>query len=196
MKDYIIEAFTDTESGLNAELNNLTVNCLNSKNNNFNLDCEGNLFVNSIMMKTSSSTTSGLTFDDIYPIGTYYETSDESFNPNVSWQGEWILDTLGRVTVSKDESQSEFSTIGKLGGDKELQKHHHDIRFQSPEGSGVTISYTGEGLSALNVDNWSWQENLANEFHGSSNLMTNSIGTGESGNLQPYVVVNRWHRVG
>ena len=189
MDDFI----SNTEDGLNVKLNDLVVTCINSKDNKFNLDSEGNLIVNSITTKTSES--SLLTFDDIYPVGTYYETSDEQFDPNVSWKGTWALDTKGLITVSKDPDQVEFDTINKVGGDKNQQKHYHDIRFNRPDGSGVSISCTDDGGEVLNVTNWAWQHNFINEFGSSSNLRTNYAGTGEAGNLQPYIVVNRWHRI-
>lgn len=31
--------------------------------------------------------------DVMYPVGSYYETSDATFDPNVSWGGTWSLDT-------------------------------------------------------------------------------------------------------
>ena len=193
MNDFIDEIFTNTGAGLDAELNNLTINSMNSKNDKFNLDREENLVVNSITTKLSSS--SGLTFDDIYPVGVYYETSDEHFDPNVSWQGTWVLDTKGRATVSKDPDQVEFDTINKVGGNKSPQQHYHDIRFNRPDGLGVSISCTGDGGEVLNITNWAWQHNFFNEFDSSSHLRTNYAGTGEAGNLQPYIVVNRWHRI-
>ena len=39
--------------------------------------------------------------DYFYPTGSYYETSDGSFNPNEAWVGTtWILETAGMVHVS------------------------------------------------------------------------------------------------
>ena len=38
--------------------------------------------------------------DLIYPVGSYYETSNSSFDPNESWGGVWSLDTDGTVLVS------------------------------------------------------------------------------------------------
>ena len=40
--------------------------------------------------------------DLFYPIGSYYETSNKEFNPNIAWGGTWIQDTLGYVTVGAD----------------------------------------------------------------------------------------------
>lgn len=39
--------------------------------------------------------------DMFYPVGSYYETSNESFDPNVSWGGTWERDTSGTALVSE-----------------------------------------------------------------------------------------------
>lgn len=109
-----------------------------------------------------------------YPVGTYYETSDDNFDPNVSWGGTWVLDSQGRVTVSQDTSDTDFDTLGKTGGSKYLQAHSHTFvgrtQLANP-GSGGTGTYVGAGSTE-----------------------TSTAGTGNSQNLQPYVVVKRWHR--
>ena len=169
--------------------------CFDSSNQNFSMDCDGNLVCNSITTKVQSSS-NNLNIDLIYPIGSYYETSDDNFNPNFVWGGTWELSPGGLVTVSQDLNQSEFDTIGKIGGSKYLQAHYHDIRYYSPTGEGVSISYTHEGLRSLTIDSWGWVNNIANEFNSSSNLATNMIGKGNGENLQPYIVVKRWHRIG
>lgn len=81
---YFKDCFTELDGKINAEFNKVTIKCLNSANNNFSLDCEGNLSVNSIITRQTSSSESptNITLDLMYPIGTYYETSDENFNPN------------------------------------------------------------------------------------------------------------------
>ena len=38
--------------------------------------------------------------DMFYPVGSYYETSDSTFDPNVAWGGTWVLETAGQVHVS------------------------------------------------------------------------------------------------
>ena len=57
-------------------------------------------------------------FNWMYPVGSYYETSDTSFNPNTAWIGTWVEDTSGRVTVSQDSNDTDFDTIGETGGEK------------------------------------------------------------------------------
>lgn len=36
----------------------------------------------------------------MYPVGSYYETSDSTFDPNTAWGGTWVQDTTGRVLVA------------------------------------------------------------------------------------------------
>lgn len=33
----------------------------------------------------------------VYPVGSYFETSDTLFDPNVSWGYTWVLDTQGQT---------------------------------------------------------------------------------------------------
>ena len=116
----------------------------------------------------------------VYPIGSYYETSDSSFNPNTSWGGTWVEDSKGRVLVALDENDNDFNTIGKLGGSKFLQEHSHyysRARIFAGEEGRENYCYGSTNLSAL------------------VEVPTTKAGTGDSGNLQPYIVVKRWHRI-
>ena len=36
----------------------------------------------------------------VYPVGSYYETSDANFNPNAAWGGTWVLEAEGIVHIS------------------------------------------------------------------------------------------------
>lgn len=133
----------------------------------------------------------GKLLDFIYPVGSYYETSDTSFNPNTAWGGTWLEDTKGRVTVALDSEDTDFDTINEIGGSKFLQKHKHQVMY-SVEGTGSKGSqYADIGfVRAGNVTTTS-----ASMF--SSDIRTTSndnMTSGDSGNLQPYVVVKRWHR--
>lgn len=61
------------------------------------------------------------TFDPLnmfYPVGSYYETSDSSFDPNTAWGGTWVLEAEGQVHVSAGAGY----TIGNTGGST---THHH-----------------------------------------------------------------------
>lgn len=120
--------------------------------------------------------------DMFYPVGSYYETSDTSFNPNTAWGGTWVEDSAGRVTVSQNSGT--FATVGATGGEathtltvNEMPSHKHDSNGWAAvsDGSGSYITLGGAGASA--------------DYHTRS-----TGGGGAHNNLQPYIVVKRWHR--
>ena len=93
------------------------------------------------------------------------------------------------IEIGLDEDDTDFNTIGKTGGSKDMQSHYHDIRSMNTEGNGVVASYTGTGDSELSLDNWRWVKNAKGYKDSAANLYTGTEGTGTSGNLQPYEVV-------
>ena len=126
--------------------------------------------------------------DIFYPVGTYYETSDADFDPNTSWGGVWRLDSQGRVTVAQDSST--FATIGGTGGEEkhtltisEMPSHSH--KLASPPDS---LAAAGSAIGIEFVVNW---------VSGTDRTRYSQPVGGDSAhnNLQPYVVVKRWHRV-
>lgn len=126
----------------------------------------------------------------VYPIGSYYETSDFSFNPNTSWGGTWVEDSKGRVLVALDENDVDFNSIGKIGGSKFIQEHIH----KGLTWYGQLISYdSGSGAhfqGSLGINN--------GQSATAENMKTGAVAdkkTGTSGNLQPYIVARRWHRI-
>lgn len=117
-----------------------------------------------------------------YPVGSYYETSDTSFNPNTTWGGTWVEDTAGRTTVAYDSTQTEFDTIGETGGEKthtltraEMPDHAHGIATNG--GSGISVGYNYQSPGGWN-----------------SAFCEHAGGDQPHNNLQPYIVVKRWHR--
>lgn len=127
----------------------------------------------------------------MYPIGSYYETSDENFDPNIEFGGTWLEDTQGRVLVSADSGT--FDTVGDTGG-AETVSHFH---WQSGGGDADHIYELTNSAAA--------SEGLSSRITTKSRVSV--PGTGESGamrqtttytettsTLQPYVVVKRWHR--
>ena len=67
--------------------------------------------------------------DIIYPVGTYYETTDNTFNPNTAWTGTtWTKITDGRVLIAGGGDY----TVGNTYGEKthkitvsEMPEHNH-----------------------------------------------------------------------
>lgn len=76
----------------------------------------------------------------------------------------------GRVLVGQDTSDTDFDTLGETGGSKELQQHYHYMTWNT--GSGPNKSAI-QWVSSTN---------------GTQNVPTATDGTGDSGNLQPYIV--------
>lgn len=121
--------------------------------------------------------------DLIYPVGSYYETSDTSFDPNVSWGGTWAEDTSGRVLVAKNNGT--FSTVGGTGGEEthtltqsEMPAHSHNVYVSGDGGGG----WTGVAGSP------------SNQWAGYNPYIDSAGGGSAHNNLQPYIVVKRWHR--
>ena len=52
--------------------------------------------------------------DLYYPVGSYYETSDTSFDPNAEWGGTWILEAAGQVHVSAGTGYSVNGAISNV----------------------------------------------------------------------------------
>lgn len=107
------------------------------------------------------------TYADLFAvIGTTYGNGDGSttFNlPNIK----------GRVLVGQDTSQTEFDTLGETGGSKYLQEHTHKFGINASFGTPNNVSGGYMGGTSGYIDN-----------------VIGTAGTGDSGNLQPYVVVN------
>lgn len=125
-------------------------------------------------------------FDFIYPVGSYYETSDTAFDPNVTWGGTWELEAEGLVHIGAGNNY----TVGDTGGEathtltvNEMPKHSHTMNVW-PNGAHY---YTPSGSTILN---W-WSSG-----YGSAIDQATSVVGGDQAhnNMQPYIVVNRWHR--
>lgn len=158
--------------------------------------------------------------DFYYPVGSYYESSDPDFNPNDSFTGTWVKELEGMVHLSGGSSYNvskanDNGGVGtKDGGDTDVRigSHTHSIpaisggtgtvsndhaHYFGVAGNGGSKSGGGDlrngGGSAL------WLSGIsANHIHTATINGSTTGAAGSSGvnqNMQPYVNVNRWHRV-
>ena len=154
--------------------------------------------------------------DVFYPVGSYYETSNTSFNPNTSWGGTWVEDTYGRVTVAYQSDNADFDTVGEVGGSttvtlqlSQIPEHCHGDNGGTSIGSSGAHNHTGRfkeqkypnsGGSRDFCRKWGADapDTTGNVFAGSDGKHTHTLtkqGGGQAhNNLQPYIVVKRWHR--
>ena len=132
--------------------------------------------------------------DIFYPVGTYYETSNTSFDPNVAWGGVWVEDSTGRVTVSRDSGT--FDTVGATGGN-ETNTHQHWQTVGSDGSATYDIriddSHPVSGLNSRVISRYRIMNQATNASNTSTRQHTTYNETIDI--LQPYVVVKRWHRI-
>lgn len=141
--------------------------------------------------------------DFFYPVGCYFETSDIDFDPNKSWGGEWELETEGQVHVSagtgyavsgatSNTTDGGASTVTLTENEMPSHKHTQDGHSHNTNlwvvanrfGSGsrdASGAYSGYG-------NEVWTSSSTPAIH-------NTGGGKAHNNMQPYIIVNRWHRI-
>lgn len=134
--------------------------------------------------------------DKIYPIGSYYETSVESFNPNVEWGGTWKMDSKGFTTVGAytngeqwdDSSDNVYIKQGEKLGETEHQLTINEMPSHNhpPMGDWGKVSNWGQESS------WGIVLQHLDDMGIAS---TESVGSDNShNNVQPSIGVFRWHR--
>ena len=140
--------------------------------------------------------------DFFYPVGSYYETSDTTFDPNNSWGGTWALETEGQVHIS---SGANYAVSGALtdttdGGSPYIQAHTHSHTNPTVSGSqpiygsknGASGSVRYCLTSSVTSDNFARGGTYT--VSGGSVNGVSGVTTGNAGNMPPYIIVNRWHR--
>jgi len=159
-----------------------------------------------------------------YPVGSYYETTDTTFNPNTTWGGTWELETEGLVHISSGENY-EVSANDQDGGAEQITytpqgtnaaikltaaqsgmpSHNHspsDTSYgfltaqsgtvgrqnKTTGGSSWVSVYANGAVSRHTATN----SKSANATEAHSHTFTGTQATLD--NMQPYKIVNRWHR--
>ena len=155
--------------------------------------------------------------DFFYPVGSYYETSDTSFDPNVSWGGTWQLETEGQVHIS---SGTNYAVSGALanttdGGastvtltTSEIPSHTHGSKslvggftsrrlysdYQNIYVDGIcSVSLKTQTASSV-IQGASPNQNPDKITINATHEHDSVGGGGAHNNMPPYIIVNRWHR--
>lgn len=118
-----------------------------------------------------------------------FNTIGTSFGQGDGFTTFNLPDLRERVGVGKS-SDTEFDTLGKTGGSKDLQEHYHkSIRWASPTGRKFVYTYQSGSADAFDLAD-PGIKSVSMDNSTTSNIVTESEGTGNSGNLQPYIVTN------
>lgn len=132
--------------------------------------------------------------DKFYPVGTYYVSMSESFDPNESFVGTWVRDTDGLVTVAATTA----GEVGQTGGEEthtitvaEMPSHKHTST--TPMATPYnTNSYGNTTITSLKSYSTTGTYN-GTVYNGT--LTSKADGTTAAhNNIQPSIICNRWHR--
>lgn len=129
-------------------------------------------------------------FDFIHPVGSYYETSDTSFNPNTTWGGTWVLETEGQVHVS---AGTNYAVNGALTNTSDGGEATHLLTVDEMPSHNHNFSMWGNGThyypSSGSILRW-----YSSAYNTQTVTVSNTGGGQAHNNMQPYIIVNRWHR--
>lgn len=153
-------------------------------------------------------TTARQLVDMFYPVGSYYETSNSSFNPNTAWGGTWSLEASGRVHVSAGSGYAIGSTGGAAtvllsdanighghgftqptvngGGGASITggAHSHSMGNRFSNGKGAETKYmttTNRTTMTLYTESASHTHSLPAHTHSVSGGKVSDMGGGSSG---------------
>ena len=133
-----------------------------------------------------------------HPVGSIYKSTD-STSPAVLFGGVWEAYGGGRVLVGYRASDEDFDAAGKYGGHKAMQQHTHTqnahahTQFRWADNSRLGLA--GPGPNTGIALQWEIATQNPDDFKTASATATNqNAGTGDSGNMPPYITVYRWRR--
>lgn len=149
----------------------------------------------------------GQFFDFLFPVGSgFIDFTNIDYTNYLGFT--WKKTLLGKTPVGSDISQSEFNTLGKVGGSKDLLAHSHSLfggTSQSGNHSHTTMgveasSLTNPSKTVLRPAGWDGSTavadgNAAGDHIHSYSGTTSTDGIGNGQNLPPYEVVNFWKRI-
>ena len=204
MNDYIIDAFTRDGNNTNLEVNNLNVGCITSTNNNFELDSNGNLTVNSI---TANNIIGQAVANAVYPVGSIY-MSINATNPSTLFGGQWEQ-LKDKFLLGCGDIYQNGTTGGEVSHvltTSEIPSHNHSASTNSTGGHRHTFkgwwTTKGDG-SATYACVARTQQNDAAEYGSfasagehSHTVTVNNTGDGQAhNNMPPYLSIYMWKRI-
>lgn len=161
--NYILNTFTKDGEEIELEVDQINTKCISSKNDNFSLDENGNLIVNSIAFKNSE--VNGI-IDLIYPVGSIYMSVNQT-NPSILFGGSWeqiqnrfLIGAGDNYSINSLGGQSSViseSSTGITGGPStntsgstvltlnQIPSHQHNI--QGFNNSGSSVSWTDRAVT-------------------------------------------------
>ena len=215
----IDDYLTISNNGLDGEFNNIEVGCITSKNDNFNLDTEGNLVVNSIT--TANGEGQNINIDQIYPIGSIYmnvgDVIPEILFAGTTWQkieGMFLIGACSDYPLGVSGG-SAAHTHTSAAHTHTSAAHTHGagtlaaaLNFDAQNGiytkwttSRGSFTATGLKKSTEIVQNNSAVRSESTVVYGTSASTTPGAtgsttpgNTGSSSSLPPYLPVNIWKR--
>lgn len=211
--DYIVNAFTMENENTNLEVNNLNVGCITSKNNNFELDKEGNLTVKSIAVSEGIALNNEL-LSSVYPVGSIYMNVNPT-NPAALFGGTWEQ-LKDRFLLGVGDNYKANSTGGEAQHtltNEEIPWHYHYVGLNTNEAGihshGVWATFIGSshghyydpGDALSNGSNGGTKYANPHSIHIAGNhshtVSGNTAGIGGNGphnNMPPYLTVYMWKR--
>ena len=160
--------------------------------------------IKTLSSQITNNTTSGNIFLKSYPVGSIY-ISTSSENPGNIYGGTWEEYGKGRTLVGVDSSDSDFSTVEKLGGEKthtltidEMPSHNHVERmFLDQSGyfevKPVGYAYYKYSTQSSNVIGWT-NTQISNINYWRIGDTEDKGGSQAHNILQPYITTYMWKR--
>ena len=152
----------------------------------------------------TNNNTSGNIFLKVYPVGSIY-ISTSSENPGNIYGGTWEEYGKGRTLVGVDSSDSDFSTVEKLGGEKthtltidEMPSHNHVERMFLDQSGYSSVKPAGYAYyiystQSSNVITWA-NAQISNMNYWRIGDTEDKGGSQAHNNLQPYITTYMWKR--